>query len=159
MNKSLLVVIVATSLAVMALITWAVLARMKVIDKRFHAAADSLKTASERFRANNTRTKANIERLIAEAERDTVTLPQQAEQVESFPAFIGESLFNDGLVRDTRNYHLKINDAELYVDGTQQSRQAHQHYKKLIEKGMGLRICGEWMTFDIQQGRHKITLP
>ena len=81
-----------------------------------------------------------------EAAREADEDAEEAARADHAVQRIAAQLLDDGLIKSTRSYKLKINNKEMSVNGRTITGAQHKKYLRLLEKEMDVQVGKEWVT-------------
>ncbi len=91
------------------------------------------------------------DREAEEADREAEEADREAERAELATDAIADALMDDGLIKSTNSYKIKLNDEEFYVNGKKLSNEMHRKYRRIVGDALGVKVGHDWVT--IQHNR------
>ncbi|MES2373822.1 MAG: hypothetical protein V4557_14675 [Bacteroidota bacterium] len=113
---------------------------MKEIKKEIERAQESVKAAKINAHIDMDKIKESVERGLEGAKVGIERAKKELMLLKEFT----ETLEKDGLISKKKGYKIEIKDGEMYIDGTKQSKEVNEKYKKYFrEDDYTLRSDGD----------------
>lgn len=104
---------------------------MKQIKKEIERAQESVQAAKINAHIDMDKIKESVERGIEGAKIGLEAAKKELRLLKEFT----ETLEKDGLISKKKGYKIEIKDGEMYINGTKQSKEVNEKYKKYFREG------------------------